>query len=40
VVKGDPLSDIGVMANRSNIAYVLRNGAVVRDPATPEEGLS
>jgi imidazolonepropionase-like amidohydrolase len=40
VVNGDPLSDIGVMANRSNIAYVIRNGAVVRQPGQEEDGLS
>jgi imidazolonepropionase-like amidohydrolase len=40
VVNGEPLSDIGVMANRSNIAYVIRNGAVVRRPGLEEDGLS
>jgi imidazolonepropionase-like amidohydrolase len=40
VVNGDPLSDIGVMANWSNIAYVIRNGAVVRRPGQEEDDLS
>jgi imidazolonepropionase-like amidohydrolase len=40
VVNGEPLSDIAVMANRSNIAYVIRNGAVVRKPGVEEDGLS
>jgi imidazolonepropionase-like amidohydrolase len=40
VVNGEPLSDIGVMADRSKISYVIRNGAVVRQPGHEEDGLS
>lgn len=35
VVRGDPLSDIGVMTNSENIRYVLKGGAVVRSPDGP-----